>query len=48
MYITENGKKTYKISPFAKDIRDETQFQPGLLFKKIEEGTLKGVINFGN
>lgn len=48
MHLTATGEKIYKISQFATNIHEETQLQPGLLFEKIEEGTLKGGITFGN
>ena len=48
MHIPAAGDKIYKISSFAKDIHEETQLQPGLLFEKIEEGKLNGRISFGN
>ena len=48
MLVTENGKKVHKVSSFAKNINDDEQLQPGLVFGMIEDNRLKGSITFGN
>lgn len=46
--VTENGKETHKVTLFAKTYKDQYQYQPDLLPRKIEDKTLPGHIYYGN
>lgn len=48
MTVLENGKKIYKVTPFASNYAEQYQYQPDLLPREIEAEKLHGSITYGN